>query len=89
MAHDEEQIYEPLIQFITGSPTTVLATYWFVFCLVVIRLIFFVLEKTIPTEFCIISCDQSFARDNALCGCPELLRAQASANLYPLFCFGV
>lgn len=45
MAHDEEQIYEPLIQFITGSPTTVLATYWFVFCLVVIRLIFFVLEK--------------------------------------------
>lgn len=41
----EEQLYEPLLQLATGSFTTVLATFWFVFCLITIRLVFFVLGK--------------------------------------------
>lgn len=43
LAGDTEEWYIPLVEFIKGNLVTVLATYWFIFCLLSIQLIYFII----------------------------------------------
>jgi len=50
MAADIASWYVPLMELATGSLKTVLATYWFVFCLFAIQLLYFLLSRFIRNK---------------------------------------
>ena len=55
LAGDTEPWYEPLIQFVTGDFSTVLATYWFIIALMVMYLFSHTLQR-IPSRWIYASC---------------------------------
>lgn len=49
-------IWKPLVQYILGTPSIVLAPYWFVCCLFVTQVVYYFLAKTISRNFLFVLC---------------------------------
>lgn len=50
LAGDTEAPLKPLIDLLTGQPSTVLAAYWFLFCLITMQTAFYLLQVVIPRK---------------------------------------
>lgn len=49
-AECEIPLYRPLVEFVWGSPSVVVATYWFICCLFSIQVIHYLLARSLPTR---------------------------------------
>ncbi len=55
---DEEAIsvWQPLIEFVTGNPQTVVAPFWYIACLFTMQLIYWCVERALPRSLVFPSC---------------------------------
>lgn len=51
LAGDGEPLWQPLWEFVSGRPSTVVATYWFIACLFVMQVIYWLLGHIVPRRW--------------------------------------
>lgn len=56
MAGDEQALLTPLWEFVTGRPSTVVATYWFIACLFTLQILYWLLGRIVPRRWLFPTC---------------------------------
>ncbi|MDO4510326.1 MAG: acyltransferase family protein [Bacteroidales bacterium] len=49
-------VWQPVLEFVTGNPQTVVAPFWYIACLFTMQLLYWLIERCIPRNFVLPTC---------------------------------
>lgn len=88
LAGDTEEWYIPLVEFLTGNLVTVLSTYWFIFCLLTIQLIYFIIYSFTKSSLIILGICILLHFINQICDIPSYYQMVNAMTFIPFFAMG-
>lgn len=88
LADDNAAIFVPLLELLRGRPATVLATYWFVFCIFAMQIMLTALQRIIPDERLQAVLFGALPLLPALMPIPSEYQLSNAMNYMPMFALG-